>query len=214
VAIRRICIGPGEVAGHFSRLRAGFHQTGVPPQPLVLGPNGSKLSKRDQYSSIADLRDAGIPAEAVRAYLDELGLPKHDVQLDLARIRRLAVEAIVVRLAAMRYLCSLGNSRQRTTSRSPSRKATPFARYRTSKVWVDGPTGSNCHSILTRLRPEIFTCPGPLPAAYQEPRPPPRPQPDAARGTDALLPGATGALPLVRIKWKPSIIPLRACNHG
>jgi tRNA synthetases class I (E and Q), catalytic domain len=45
-------------------------------------------------SSIADLRDAGIPAEAVRAYLDELGMPKHDVQLDLPRIRRLAMEAI------------------------------------------------------------------------------------------------------------------------
>jgi hypothetical protein len=61
---------------------------------LVLGPEGRKLSKRDALSSVADLRDAGIPAEAVRAYLDELGLPKHDVQLDLSRIRRLAVEAI------------------------------------------------------------------------------------------------------------------------
>jgi glutamyl-tRNA synthetase len=61
---------------------------------LILGPGGGKLSKRDEVSSIADLRDAGIPAEAVRAYLDELGMPKHDVQLDLSRIHRLAVEAI------------------------------------------------------------------------------------------------------------------------
>jgi glutamyl/glutaminyl-tRNA synthetase len=61
---------------------------------LVLGPEGGKLSKRDSMSSVADLRDAGLPAEAVRAYLDELGLPKHDVHLDLTRIRRLAVEAI------------------------------------------------------------------------------------------------------------------------
>ena len=71
---------------------------GKPPEyvhhGLVLGPEGGKLSKRDAMSSVADLRDAGIPAEAVRAYLDELGLPKHDVQLDLTRIRRLAVEAI------------------------------------------------------------------------------------------------------------------------
>jgi glutamyl-tRNA synthetase len=57
---------------------------------LVLGPDGRKLSKRDPVSSIADLRDAGIPPEAVRAYLDELGLPEHDVHLDLP----LAVEAI------------------------------------------------------------------------------------------------------------------------
>jgi len=61
---------------------------------LILGPDGRKLSKRDGLSSIADLRDAGIPAEAVRAYLDELGLPRHDVHLDQARIRRLAVEAL------------------------------------------------------------------------------------------------------------------------
>ena len=61
---------------------------------LVLGPEGGKLSKRDGMASVADLREAGFPAEAVRAYLDELGLPKHDVHLDLTRIRRLAVEAI------------------------------------------------------------------------------------------------------------------------
>jgi hypothetical protein len=30
----------------------------------------------------------------VRAYLDELGVPQHDVHLDLARLRRLAIEAI------------------------------------------------------------------------------------------------------------------------
>ena len=52
---------------------------GTPPDPLV---------------SIADFREAGIPAAAVRAYLDELGLPQHDVRLDLKRLRRLAVEAI------------------------------------------------------------------------------------------------------------------------
>jgi glutamyl-tRNA synthetase len=61
---------------------------------LILGPDGRKLSKRDGMSSIADLRDAGIPAEAVRAYLEELGLPRHDVHLDPTRIRRLAVEAL------------------------------------------------------------------------------------------------------------------------
>jgi hypothetical protein len=30
----------------------------------------------------------------VRAYLDELGLPKHDVHLDLPRLRRLSTEAL------------------------------------------------------------------------------------------------------------------------
>jgi glutamyl-tRNA synthetase len=61
---------------------------------LVLGPDGKKLSKRHGHSSIAELREEGFPAAAVRAYLEELDLPEHDVQLDLARLRRLAVDAI------------------------------------------------------------------------------------------------------------------------
>ena len=61
---------------------------------LVLGPDGKKLSKRHGHASIADLSDEGFPREAVRAYLDELGLPEHDVQLDLSRLRRLATDAI------------------------------------------------------------------------------------------------------------------------
>jgi tRNA synthetases class I (E and Q), catalytic domain len=61
---------------------------------LILGEDGRKLSKREFGSTVASLRDAGIPAEAVRAYLDELGIPKHDVHYDLSRIRRLAIEAI------------------------------------------------------------------------------------------------------------------------
>jgi glutamyl-tRNA synthetase len=61
---------------------------------LILGEDGKKLSKRSFGGTVASLREAGIPAEAVRAYLEELGLPKHDVRLDPARIRRLAVEAI------------------------------------------------------------------------------------------------------------------------
>ena len=43
---------------------------------------------------MASLRDEGIPAEAVRAYLEELGLPRHDVHLDLARVRRLSTETL------------------------------------------------------------------------------------------------------------------------
>src|SRR5437870_6303695 len=58
---------------------------------LVLGEDGRKLSKRHGAASIADLRQAGIPAEAVRGYLDELGLPRHDVHLDLPRLRRFAI---------------------------------------------------------------------------------------------------------------------------
>jgi hypothetical protein len=61
---------------------------------LLLGDDGKKLSKRAQHSSVADLREEGIPAVAVRAYLDELGLPRHDVHLDLGRIHRLAIDAI------------------------------------------------------------------------------------------------------------------------
>jgi glutamyl/glutaminyl-tRNA synthetase len=61
---------------------------------LVLGDDGKKLSKRHGHSSVGALREEGFPSTAVRAYLDELGLPEHDVHLDLARLRRLAVDAI------------------------------------------------------------------------------------------------------------------------
>ena len=61
---------------------------------LILGEDGKKLSKRAEGATVGSLREAGIPAEAVRRYLDELGLPKHDVHYDLPRIRRLATDAI------------------------------------------------------------------------------------------------------------------------
>ena len=71
---------------------------GEPPEyvhhGLLLGDDGTKLSKRHGASSLADLREQGLPAEAVRAYLEELGLPRHDVHLDLARLRRLSTDTL------------------------------------------------------------------------------------------------------------------------
>jgi glutamyl/glutaminyl-tRNA synthetase len=61
---------------------------------LILGPDGKKLAKRAEGATVASLREVGVPAEAVRAYLEELGLPRHDVRLDLQRIHRLAIEAL------------------------------------------------------------------------------------------------------------------------
>jgi glutamyl/glutaminyl-tRNA synthetase len=61
---------------------------------LLLGDDGKKLSKRHGDASVSDFREDGIPAAALRAYLDELGVPGHDVHLDPARIGRLAIEAI------------------------------------------------------------------------------------------------------------------------
>jgi glutamyl/glutaminyl-tRNA synthetase len=71
---------------------------GEPPEyvhhGLLLGEDGRKLSKRHGAASLADLRELGLPAEAVRAYLEELGIPRHDVHLDLARLRRLSTETL------------------------------------------------------------------------------------------------------------------------
>ncbi|HJU48021.1 MAG TPA: glutamate--tRNA ligase family protein [Gaiellaceae bacterium] len=61
---------------------------------LLLGQDGKKLSKRHGHASVADVREQGIPATAVRAYLEELGLPAHDVRLDVSRLQRLATDAI------------------------------------------------------------------------------------------------------------------------
>ncbi len=61
---------------------------------LILGEDGKKLSKRAEGATVASLREAGIPPEAVSRYLEELDLPRHDVHYDLARIRRLSVDVI------------------------------------------------------------------------------------------------------------------------
>jgi len=61
---------------------------------LILGDDGKKLAKRAPGATVASLRQAGVPATAVRRYLEELGVPQHDVHYDLSRIRRLAIEAI------------------------------------------------------------------------------------------------------------------------
>jgi glutamyl-tRNA synthetase len=61
---------------------------------LILGEDGKKLAKRAPGATVASLREAGIPGEAVRRYLEELGIPQHDVHYDLPRLRRLAIEAI------------------------------------------------------------------------------------------------------------------------
>jgi glutamyl/glutaminyl-tRNA synthetase len=92
------------IRGNDHRPNEGLHRAlaealgATPPEyihyGLVLGPDGKKLSKRAAGASVASLREEGIPAEAVRAYLDELGLPRHDVRLDLDRIHSLAVEVI------------------------------------------------------------------------------------------------------------------------
>src|SRR5213080_496636 len=61
---------------------------------LILGEDGKKLAKRAPGATVASLRESGIPGEALRLYLEELGVPQHDVHYDLPRIRRLAIEAI------------------------------------------------------------------------------------------------------------------------
>jgi glutamyl/glutaminyl-tRNA synthetase len=73
----------------------GFEPPEYVHHGLILGDDGKKLSKRNSpVATVRDLREAGIPAAAVRAYLEELGEPAHDVHLDLARLRRLAIDAI------------------------------------------------------------------------------------------------------------------------
>ncbi len=108
---------------------------------LLLSPEGGKLSKRDEAGSLADLRAEGIPAPAVRGYLRELALPRADVRLDLARVRRLAVEAIAAmpdeELAAaaeapIEFVPALRGARTlaeaRLTARSLGRAARPGRR--------------------------------------------------------------------------------------
>ena len=72
----------------------GFEPPEYVHHGLLLGSDGKKLSKREGATTLAQYRDAGVPAEALRAYLEELGEPGHDVHLDEPRIRRLAIDVI------------------------------------------------------------------------------------------------------------------------
>lgn len=59
--VRRISIGPGEVAGYFSRLKAGFEELGIPCEHFVLTPNKfnyqeSNYFLRGIYLKLAKLR--------------------------------------------------------------------------------------------------------------------------------------------------------------
>ena len=97
---------------------------------LVVGDDGKKLSKRAEGATVAALRDAGYPAEAVRAYLEELDLPRHDVQLDLARIRSLSVD--VLDCASDEELAT------RSAFRSRRRRSPRRARSRRGRRWSAG----------------------------------------------------------------------------
>jgi glutamyl/glutaminyl-tRNA synthetase len=72
----------------------GFEPPEYVHHGLLLGGDGKKLSKREGAPTVASYREAGVPAEAIRGYLEELGEPAHDVHLDEPRIRRLAIDAI------------------------------------------------------------------------------------------------------------------------
>lgn len=45
----RIAIGPGEVAGYFSRLTAGFHESGVTCEHFVLSPHPFSYAQHDYF---------------------------------------------------------------------------------------------------------------------------------------------------------------------
>jgi glutamyl/glutaminyl-tRNA synthetase len=85
---------PNEALHRRLHLALGTEPPAYVHHGLILGVDGKKLSKRAEGATVASLREGGIPPEAVRAYLEELGIPRHDVHYDLPRIRRLATDAI------------------------------------------------------------------------------------------------------------------------
>ena len=75
--------------------RAGRGAAGVrPPRPDPRRGRAQALEARVRRDGRVAARRRAFPPEAVRRYLDELGIPKHDVHYDVPRIRRLAIEAI------------------------------------------------------------------------------------------------------------------------
>ncbi len=53
MAVRRISIGPGEVAGYFSRLKSGFDKLGIPSEYFVLSANKFSYEESDYFLKTA-----------------------------------------------------------------------------------------------------------------------------------------------------------------
>ena len=117
---------------------------------LLLGDDGKKLSKRAAHASVGDLRDEGIPATAVRAYLDELGLPRHDVHLDVSRIHRLAIDAIASMSDADLAAAADGRSRSRARCGAHARSSRP-ARLRDRSSTQTVSLGDEARPTLERF---------------------------------------------------------------
>lgn len=64
--MRRISIGPGEVAGYFSRLKAGFDGLGVPCEHFVLGENKFGYAEGNYFLRGAYRRVAGLRSDSSR----------------------------------------------------------------------------------------------------------------------------------------------------
>lgn len=60
MAIRRVSIGPGEVAGYFSRLKTGFDELGVPCEHFVLSANKFSYQESDYFLKELFLRVASL----------------------------------------------------------------------------------------------------------------------------------------------------------
>ena len=132
---------------------------------LLVGADGKKLSKRADGATVASLREDGYPAEAVRAYLEELELPRHDVHLDLDRIRSLSVDVLAqlddAELAAragvpveaaplMRGAHDLVEARRLAAVRSGHPGDSPRTR---PKRWSGSPSSAGlCRTRSTRMR--------------------------------------------------------------
>ena len=139
---------------------------------LLVGEDGTKLSKRHGAVPLAELRDRGIPPEALRRYLEDLGLPRGDVHLDETRIRRLAVEALGAlpddELAAragvdaslaplLRGAHDLVEARElarQVTERPPPSDASPetLARFRELRASADALDEAGARALVASLR--------------------------------------------------------------
>jgi hypothetical protein len=140
---------------------------------LLVGADGSKLSKRSGAVSLAGLREAGLPPEAVRAYLEELDLPRGDVRYDETRLRRLAVAALAAlpdeelarragtdpRVApALRGARDLAEARAlaelvtRRPDPQPSRSPESLAAFRDARARAGELDEATAHELVASLR--------------------------------------------------------------
>lgn len=136
---------------------------GYPPPvyahlPMILGPDGTKLSKRHGAVSVLQYKDEGYLAEAVLNYLVRLGWSHGDQEyFSLEEMVRLFDIADVNKAASTFDVTKLAWLNQQHMMRSPPARLVPVLRWHLGRDGIDAPHDAQLERIVLAQRERAKT---------------------------------------------------------